>query len=97
MSIVPVNHEFGRSAAIDNRLQQDYLPVVSAKSPSRGKLRKGTAPSQPTNHHFIPPADAGHPRPLRGPSRGDGDQVWHGVVTIGALIGMAAHLDGTRA
>ena len=94
MSIVPVNTELAASARSTNRPATRTTPAstVSARasSPSKGQLRKGTAVAADESH--FAPADADHPahceKPFGAMVTGVGGT---GVVTIGALIGMAAH------
>ena len=98
MSIVPVETEFGRKRAIDQSSCNKDYSCLNGFCPSfitieGGKVRKGSA-LQADESHF-----AALPEPvLPDTARPFGIMVTGvggtGVVTIGALIGMAAHLDG---
>jgi indolepyruvate ferredoxin oxidoreductase len=98
MSIVPVETEFGRKRAIDQSSCNKDYSCLNGFCPSfitieGGKVRKGSA-LQADESHF-----ATLPEPvLQDTARPFGIMVTGvggtGVVTIGALIGMAAHLDG---
>ncbi|MFZ2854501.1 MAG: indolepyruvate ferredoxin oxidoreductase family protein [Rhodocyclaceae bacterium] len=98
LSIVPVETEFGRKRAIDqSSCNKDYSCVngfcPSFVSVEGGRLRKGSAIA----------ADESAFRDLPDPLIADTAQPFNllitgvggtGVVTLGALLGMAAHLDG---
>ena len=98
MSIVPVETEFGRKRAIDQSSCNKDYSCLNGFCPSfvtieGGTLRKGKALAADESHFAAlpmptPPATA---RPYGVMVTGVGGT---GVVTIGALIGMAAHLDG---
>ncbi len=98
MSIVPVETEFGRKRAIDQSSCNKDYSCLNGFCPSfitieGGKVRKGSA-LQADESHFatLPePALPDTARPFGIMVTGVGGT---GVVTIGALIGMAAHLDG---
>ena len=98
MSIVPVNTEFGRKRAIDQSSCNKDYSCLNGFCPSfitveGGKLRKGTAVAADESHFAPLPMPTIPPtaRPFGVMVTGVGGT---GVVTIGALIGMAAHLDG---
>jgi indolepyruvate ferredoxin oxidoreductase len=98
LAVVPVETEFGRKRAIDQSACNKDFSCLKGFCPSfvtieGGRLRKGKAPERD---------EAGFgelPLPLLPDTRqpygilvtGIGGS---GVVTIGALVGMAAHLDG---
>ncbi|MBR0567924.1 indolepyruvate ferredoxin oxidoreductase family protein [Azoarcus sp. L1K30] len=98
MSIVPVETELGRKRAIDQSSCNKDYSCLNGFCPSfitieGGRVRKGSA-LQADESHFaaLPdPALADTARPFGIMVTGVGGT---GVVTIGALIGMAAHLDG---
>jgi indolepyruvate ferredoxin oxidoreductase len=97
LSVVPVETEFGRKRAIDQSSCNKDFSCVDGFCPSfvtvhGGSLRKH---HQAKDHDAIPPL----PEPMRlAPSEPYNILVagvgGTGVVTIGALIGMAAHLEG---
>ncbi|MDX9886612.1 indolepyruvate ferredoxin oxidoreductase family protein [Thauera sp.] len=98
MSIMPVETEFGRKRQIDQSSCNKDYSCLKGFCPSfitieGGQVRKGTALAADDAHFGIPPA----PR-LPATARPYGILVTGvggtGVITIGALIGMAAHLDG---
>ena len=98
MSILPVETEFGRKRRIDQSSCNKDYSCLNGFCPSfitieGGRLRKGAALA----------ADESHFAALPDPALPDTAQPWGimvtgvggtGVVTIGALIGMGAHLDG---
>ncbi len=102
LSVVPVETEFGRKRAIDQSSCNKDYSCLNGFCPSfvtieGGGLRKGKAMARKT------PDDAGWPA-LPEPSLPVVQQQPYGmlitgvggtgVVTIGALVGMAAHLEG---
>ena len=98
MSIVPVETEFGRKRQIDQSSCNKDYSCLKGFCPSfitleGGQLRKGTALAADDAHFGIPPAPTlpATTRPYGILVTGVGGT---GVITIGALIGMAAHLDG---
>ena len=97
LSVVPVETEFGRKRAIDQSSCNKDFSCVEGFCPSfvtvhGGSLRKHHAPG---DHEEIPPLPEPALPALAEPCdilvAGIGGT---GVVTIGALIGMAAHLEG---
>ncbi|MEF8768560.1 MAG: indolepyruvate ferredoxin oxidoreductase family protein [Candidatus Accumulibacter phosphatis] len=95
LAVIPVETEFGRKRAIDQSACNKDFSCIHGFCPSfvsveGGRLRRGRA---------ITAAGAVLPEPLRPDTRrpynilitGVGGT---GVVTLGALLGMAAHLDG---
>ncbi|WP_298621695.1 indolepyruvate ferredoxin oxidoreductase family protein [uncultured Zoogloea sp.] len=98
MAILPVETEFGRKRQIDQSACNKDFSCMNGFCPSfvtieGGRVRKGRAAA----------VDASHLPPLPVPRLPATTQPWGilvtgvggtGVVTIGALIGMAAHLDG---
>jgi len=98
MAIVPVETEFGRKRAIDQSACNKDYSCLNGFCPSfvtieGGKVRKGRALEGHTTEGFALPApklpDTTHPFGILITGVGG-----TGVVTIGALIGMAAHIDG---
>lgn len=98
MAILPIETEFGRKRQIDQSACNKDFSCMNGFCPSfvtieGGRVRKGRAAA----------VDASHLPPLPVPRLPATAQPWGilvtgvggtGVVTIGALIGMAAHLDG---
>jgi indolepyruvate ferredoxin oxidoreductase len=98
LSVVPVETEFGRKRAIDQfSCNKDYSCVAgfcpSIVTVEGGTLRRGQAIDAP----------AGEPRDLPEPALPELATPWNivvagvggtGVITIGALVGMAAHIEG---
>jgi len=98
VSVIPVETEFGRKRAIDQSscnkdfsCQNGFCP--SFVSVEGGALRRGRA--QEATHDLF----AGVPEPARPPL----ERPWSivvagvggtGIITVGALLGMAAHLEG---
>ena len=98
LSIVPVQTEFGRKRAIDQSSCNKDFSCVNGFCPSfvtveGGRLRRGSAVATGTAAFpALPePPLAGTARPFNILLTGVGGT---GVVTLGALLGMAAHLDG---
>ncbi len=98
MAIVPVETEFGRKRAIDQSACNKDYSCLNGFCPSfvtieGGKVRKGRALSGTVSEGFALPAPQlpTTDRPFGILITGVGGT---GVVTIGALIGMAAHIDG---
>jgi len=98
LAVIPVETEFGRKRAIDqNSCNKDYSCVAgfcpSIVTVHGGTLRRGRAlQSAATDFADLPePAPASLARPYGILVTGVGGT---GVVTIGALLGMAAHLEG---
>ena len=98
LAVIPVETEFGRKRAIDQSSCNKDYSCVNGFCPSivtvhGGTLRRGRA-LQSTADDFadLPePAPAGLAQPYGILITGVGGT---GVVTIGALLGMAAHLEG---
>ena len=98
MSIVPVETEFGRKRQIDQSSCNKDYSCLKGFCPSfvtieGGRVRKGSAiAADETMFDDLPlPVLPGTRQPFGIMVTGVGGT---GVVTIGALIGMAAHLDG---
>ena len=98
MSIVPIETEFGRKRAIDQSSCNKDYSCLNGFCPSfitieGGKVRKGSAlQADESQFAALPEPDLPDTaRPFGIMVTGVGGT---GVVTIGALIGMAAHLDG---
>ncbi|HET6718166.1 MAG TPA: DUF6537 domain-containing protein, partial [Rhodocyclaceae bacterium] len=98
LSVVPVETEFGRKRAIDQSSCNKDFSCLKGVCPSfvtieGGQLRKGRAQTISHAHFPLPPQPAlpATTRPWSILVTGVGGT---GVVTIGALVGMAAHLDG---
>jgi indolepyruvate ferredoxin oxidoreductase len=98
LSVVPLETEFGRKRAIDQSACNKDYSCLKGFCPSfvtieGGRLRKGKALEADESHFGAPPQ----------PALPDTGRPWNilitgvggtGVITIGALIGMAAHVDG---
>jgi indolepyruvate ferredoxin oxidoreductase len=99
LSVVPVDTEFGRKRAIDQSSCNKDFSCVKGFCPSfvtvnGGKLRKPKPTSVSGRDPLVPPPPPKLPRldePYNMLVTGIGGT---GVVTIGALVGMAAHLEG---
>ena len=101
VAVVPLETEFGRKRAIDqSSCNKDYSCVKgfcpSFVTVNGGRLRKGQANasaevSYPTLHDPVPLDLSALQRPYGIVVTGVGGT---GIVTIGALLGMAAHLEG---
>ena len=98
MAVVPVETDFGRKRAIDQSACNKDFSCLKGFCPSfvtieGGRLRKGKALAADESRFTVPPEPAlpSTGRPFGILVTGVGGT---GVVTIGALIGMAAHLDG---
>jgi indolepyruvate ferredoxin oxidoreductase len=98
LSVVPVETEFGRKRAIDQSTCNKDYACVSGFCPSiltvhGGQLRRGKALAVSGDAFAALPEPAlpDLERPINILVTGVGGT---GVVTIGALIGMAAHIDG---
>jgi len=98
MSIMPVETEFGRKRQIDQSSCNKDYSCLNGFCPSfvtieGGRLRKGVAMAADESHFAQLPEplvpDTGRPFGIMVTGVGG-----TGVVTIGALIGMGAHLDG---
>ncbi|MHB1375445.1 MAG: indolepyruvate ferredoxin oxidoreductase family protein, partial [Thauera sp.] len=98
MSIVPVETEFGRKRQIDQSSCNKDYSCLKGFCPSLitiegGQVSKGKALAADDAHLGVPPAptlpDTAAPYGILVTGVGG-----TGVITIGALIGMAAHLDG---
>ena len=98
MSILPVETEFGRKRQIDQSSCNKDYSCLKGFCPSfitieGGQLRRGKALATDDTRFGIPPAptlpDVTTPYGILVTGVGG-----TGVITIGALIGMAAHLDG---
>jgi indolepyruvate ferredoxin oxidoreductase len=98
MAVIPLETEYGRKRAIDQSACNKDYSCLDGLCPSfvtieGGRLRKGRALTGDESS-FLPPHD---------PPLADTAEPWNiliagvggsGVITIGALIGMAAHIDG---
>ena len=98
MAVVPLETEFGRKRAIDQSICNKDYSCLTGFCPSfvtieGGQPRKGKALADDESPFPPPPQPAlpGTAKPFGILVTGVGGT---GVVTIGALIGMAAHLDG---
>ncbi|HRD87857.1 MAG TPA: indolepyruvate ferredoxin oxidoreductase family protein [Accumulibacter sp.] len=98
LSVVPVETEFGRKRAIDQSSCNKDYSCVNGFCPSfvtieGGRLRRGSAVATDagTLATLPDPPLANTERPFNILITGVGGT---GVVTLGALLGMAAHLDG---
>jgi len=100
LSVIPVDTEFGRKRAIDQSACNKDFSCLKGFCPSfvtveGGRLRKGKATLvTPGDARFVEPPLPQIPttrEPFNLIVTGIGGT---GIVTIGALIGMAAHIDG---
>jgi indolepyruvate ferredoxin oxidoreductase len=98
LSVIPVETEFGRKRAIDQSSCNKDFSCVNGFCPSfvsveGGKLRKGCAvTADESAFRALPePVLPATTRPFNILITGVGGT---GVITLGALLGMAAHLDG---
>ena len=98
LAVVPVDTPLGRKRAIDQYTCNTDLSCLQGECPSLLTI-EGARPRRDTG---LEPDDAGLPEPVL-PAL---DQPWSvlvagvggtGVVTVGAVLGMAAHLDGLGA
>ncbi|MEF8713470.1 MAG: indolepyruvate ferredoxin oxidoreductase family protein [Accumulibacter sp.] len=96
LAVIPVDTEFGRKRAIDQSACNKDFSCIQGFCPSfvsveGGRLRRGraiaTAAAAALPEPLLP--DTGHPYNILITGVGG-----TGVVTLGALLGMAAHLDG---
>jgi indolepyruvate ferredoxin oxidoreductase len=97
LAVVPVETEFGRKRAIDQFACNKDYSCLDGFCPSMvtvhgGSVRRGRPGGRPTRRRRLPePETAGIADPYGILIAGVGGT---GVVTIGALLGMAAHLEG---
>jgi indolepyruvate ferredoxin oxidoreductase len=98
IAVKPLETEFGRKRRIDQSECNTDISCIEGFCPSFVKVHGGT----PRRQAAMSPADVLQGE-LREPAISSGDQVFNilvtgiggtGVITIGALLGMAAHLDG---
>ncbi len=105
LSVEPVETPFGRKRRINqNTCNKDYscvngfCPSFVTVEGGRLKTSAQAQPARPALSSLKPP-----PEPLLPLARSDDEQVWGivvagvggtGVITIGQLLGMAAHLEG---
>ncbi len=96
IAVVPVETPFGRKRAIDQSACNKDFSCVEGFCPSFVTVHGGGL-KKPEATRAAPPDDL--PEPTLPPAEWDmvvAGIGGTGVVTIGALLGMAAHLDGTR-
>jgi indolepyruvate ferredoxin oxidoreductase len=97
VSVVPVETEFGRKRRIDQTSCNQDTTCVDGFCPSFVTVEGGT-PAKRTASALVPPTAAMPEIDLARPANiligGIGGT---GIVTIGAIVGMAAHLDGRAA
>ncbi len=97
VSVVPVETEFGRKRRIDQTSCNQDTTCVDGFCPSFVTVEGGT-PAKRAANDLAPPAVAAPEIDLQRPANiligGIGGT---GIVTIGAIVGMAAHLDGRAA
>ncbi|WP_153146699.1 indolepyruvate ferredoxin oxidoreductase family protein [Dechloromonas sp. H13] len=97
LSVVPVETAFGTKRQIDQSACNQDFSCLKGFCPSfvtveGGRLKKGTAAVDAENWPILPaPALPATAQPYNLLITGVGGM---GVITLGALIGMAAHLDG---
>jgi indolepyruvate ferredoxin oxidoreductase len=98
VSVIPLETEYGRKRAIDQSSCNKDFSCINGFCPSFVTVHGG----KPRKHHASPAEDAGWPE-LPEPALPALDAPYNivvtgvggtGVVTIGALIGMAAHIEG---
>jgi indolepyruvate ferredoxin oxidoreductase len=101
LAVVPLATEYGRKRAIDQSACNKDFSCVNGLCPSfvtveGGKLRKGSGAAVDAAKFADPPEPvlAGTSQPYNILVTGVGGS---GVITLGALIGMAAHIDGKAA
>ncbi|MBL8480976.1 MAG: indolepyruvate ferredoxin oxidoreductase family protein [Rhodocyclaceae bacterium] len=101
LAVVPVETDFGRKRAIDQSACNKDYSCLNGFCPSfvtvhGGKLRRGQAAGGDDTHFPEPPLVdlPGTAQPYGILITGVGGT---GVITLGALLGMAAHLDGKGA
>jgi indolepyruvate ferredoxin oxidoreductase len=97
VSIVPVETEFGRKRRIDQTSCNQDTSCVDGFCPSFVTIEGGTPVKRVASNREPPPAAAPEidfTRPANVVIGGIGGT---GIVTIGAIVGMAAHLDGRAA
>jgi indolepyruvate ferredoxin oxidoreductase len=98
MAVIPLETEYGRKRAIDQSACNKDFSCLDGLCPSfvtieGGRLRKGTA-TQASATGFAPPSEPVLPGTAEPWNILIGGVGGSGVITIGALIGMAAHIDG---
>ncbi len=99
VSLVPVETEFGRKRAIDQSSCNKDYSCLNGFCPSFITI-KGAEPRKPAAVVVDPERLAALPEPVTAAITEDGFNIMvtgiggTGVVTIGALIGMAAHIEG---
>jgi len=94
VSIAPLETEFGRKRQIDQTTCNQDATCVEGFCPSFVTIEGGVA-AKAADSHAAPPAVAAPAMELARPaSLVVGGIGGTGIVTIGAIIGMAAHLDG---
>ncbi|MGD9812733.1 MAG: indolepyruvate ferredoxin oxidoreductase family protein, partial [Sphingobium sp.] len=99
VSLVPVETEFGRKRAIDQSSCNKDYSCVNGFCPSFITVR-GAEPRKPDTSEIDPARLAMLPEPGTASIGADGFNMMvtgiggTGVVTIGAIIGMAAHIEG---
>tara|TARA_R110000782_G_scaffold78276_9_gene155692 strand:- start:126692 stop:130189 length:3498 start_codon:yes stop_codon:yes gene_type:complete len=98
VSLVPVETEFGRKRAIDQSSCNKDYSCLNGFCPSFITVR-GAEPRKPAAVEVDPDRLAALPEPAKAPITADGFNIMvtgiggTGVVTIGALLGMAAHIE----
>ena len=98
VSIVPVETEFGRKRAIDQSSCNKDFSCLKGFCPSFVSFSGAVPKKAPTEAVDLP----GMPEPALAPIRGTHNVIitgvgGTGVVTVGAVLAMAAHLDGKGA
>jgi indolepyruvate ferredoxin oxidoreductase len=97
VSVVPVETEFGRKRRIDQTSCNQDTSCVDGFCPSFVTIEGGTPSKRAASDRALPPVVApviDFSRPANLVIGGIGGT---GIVTIGAIVGMAAHLDGRAA
>ena len=98
VSIVPVETEFGRKRAIDQSSCNKDFSCLKGFCPSFVTLKGAVPKKAPTEAVDLPEM----PEPVLAPIRGTHNLIitgvgGTGVVTVGAVLAMAAHVDGKGA
>ena len=102
VAIEPVETEFGRKRAIDQDACNKDFSCIKGFCPSfvtvhGGKRRQPKREAAPDGSAFASPPEPAHPALVRPYSMVITGIGGTGVVTIGAILGMAAHLEGKGA
>jgi indolepyruvate ferredoxin oxidoreductase len=94
LSIVPLETEFGRKRSVDQTTCNQDATCVEGFCPSFVTVEGGLPRKPAADGAQPPPVDAPALDPARSANLVVGGIGGTGIVTIGAILGMAAHLDG---